>query len=196
MKSFQRIGVVLCALLVSAQGLSLAGIVSRGNSDFVYNIVGSTLFWCAYTVFEYIYKLRISYYIRLAVIIAIISDGFFGFYFNLYVTSPGFDRIQHIFGTYALALFFYAILTHFMNKNVEPRWIKLVFVAAIGMAVGSLYEIMEFAADTIMKPQILNQPSLQDTDLDLISNTIGAVLAGIDSMYITLGNPGRFYGFD
>jgi len=75
-----------------------------------------------------------------------------------------------------------------MHETVEIRWIRFVFVAAIGMAAGSLNEIIEFAADTLMKPQFLNQPSLQDTDVDLISNTIGSVLAGIHSMYTYLGN--------
>lgn len=184
MNTYQRISVVLCIFLIVAQGFSLVGIVSRGNHDFISNIVGSTLFWFAYTVFEYIYKLRINYYLRLAVIIAIISDGFLGFYFNLYGTSPFFDRIQHIFSAYAIALFFYAIVMQFQPKPIEIRpGIKFVFVAAIGMAAGSLNEVIEFAADTLMKPQILNQPSLQDTDLDLVSNTIGAILAGIHSMY-------------
>lgn len=188
MNTFQRKGMALCVLLITAQGLSLAGIISRGNHDFVSNIVGSTLFWFAYTVCEYIYKIKINFYIRLAVVIAIISDSFLGFYFNFYVTSPFFDRMQHIFGTYALALFFYAILMHFMNNTIKIQWMKFVFVAAIGMAVGSLNEIIEFAVDTMTKPQILNQPSLQDTDLDLICNTIGSVLAGIHSIYTYLGN--------
>lgn len=188
MNTTNRISVTLYSVLIAAQGFSLAGVVSRGNYDFVCNIVGSTLFWLAYIVYEYIYKLRINYYIRLVVVIAIISDSFFGFYLNYYVTSQVFDRIQHIFGTYALALFFCAILKHFMQETVSIRWIQFIFVVAIGISVGNLYEVMEFVADTLMKPQILNQPSLQDTDLDLISNTIGAVLAGIHSMYTNLGN--------
>jgi hypothetical protein len=189
MDTYLRISMVLCIVLIAAQGVSLMGIVSRGNHDFVSNIIGSTLFWLAYTVFEYIYKLRINYYLRLAVVIAIVSDGFCGFYLNLYGTSSLFDRIQHIFSAYALALFFYAILMQFMNKPDEIRpWIKFVLVAAIGMAAGSLNEIIEFLADTALKPQILNQPSLEDTDLDLISNTIGSVLAGIHSLHCYLGN--------
>ena len=65
------------------------------------------------------------------------------------------------------------------NGNVELQLLR----EAIGMVAGNINEIIEFAVDTIMKPQILNQPILQDTDLDLISNTIGSVLAGIHSMY-------------
>lgn len=184
-----RISMALSVLLIVFQGFSLAGIVSRGNHDFVANIIGSTLFWLSYTVFEYLYKLKINYYIRLAVVVSIISDGFLGFYFNLYETSPAFDRMQHIFSVYATALFFYAILMNFMNNTVEVRpWIKFVFVAAIGMAAGSLNEIIEYMSDTMMKPQILNQPGLEDTDLDLISNTIGAVLAGFHSMFSNLDN--------
>ncbi len=187
-----RFSMVLCGLLIVVQGFSLAGIVSRGNHDFVANIIGATLFWLVYTLFEYIYKLRINYYIRLAVVIAILSDGFLGFYLNLYEISPLFDRLQHIFSAYAAALFFYAILINFPNNTVEVRpWTKFVFVAAIGMAAGSLNEIIEFTSDTVMKPQILNQPGLEDTDLDLISNTIGAVVAGFHSLYIYFDNRSR-----
>lgn len=188
MNAYLRTNVVLCIVLIAVQGFSLLGIISRGNHDFIYNIVGSTLFWIAYLVLEYIYRLKVNYYVRLAVIIAIMSDSFCGFYLNLYVTSPTFDRIQHIFGIFAVSLFFYSIMTYFMKTAIETRWIKFVFVAAIGMAVGSLNEIIEFAADTIMNPQILNQPSLEDTDLDLISNTIGAIFAGIFAAFSNLDN--------
>ncbi|MBP2630759.1 MAG: hypothetical protein H6Q70_1387 [Firmicutes bacterium] len=184
----------LCLIFIIGQGLSLLGIISRGNRDFIGNIVGTTVFWLVYTFCGYIYKLRVHYYIRLAVVVSIISDSLFGFYFNLYVTSPLFDRIQHIFAAYALALFFYAICVCFMKDVIKDKWMIFILVTAIGMAAGSFYEIIEFAIDTIMKPQILNQPSLQDTDLDLLSNTVGAILAGIHSMYSCLGNQEIYVG--
>lgn len=188
MNTLQRRSAVLCLIVIIVQGFSLLGIISRGNRDFIGNIVGTTVFWLAYTLCEYIYKLKIHYYIRLAVVVSIISDGLFGFYFNLYVTSPLFDRIQHIFAAYSLALFLYAICMCFMKDAIKDKWMIFILVTAIGMAAGSFYEIIEFAIDTLMKPQILNQPSLQDTDLDLLSNTIGAIFAGVHSMYSCLGN--------
>ena len=188
MNTFQRKSVVLLFILIFVQGFSLMGIVGRGNRDFIGNILGTTVFWFAYTVCEYIYKLRINYYIRLAVVISIIGDGLLGFYFNLYVLSPFFDRIQHMFAAYALALFFYSIAMCFMKSAIKFRWMTFIVVTAIGMAAGSLYEIMEFAVDTILKPQILNQPSLQDTDFDLLSNAVGSVFAGFHSMYIRVSS--------
>ncbi|MDF2564340.1 MAG: hypothetical protein K0Q53_735 [Massilibacillus sp.] len=191
MNTFQNKGFILLLVIIFVQGFSLVGIVSRGNRDFIGNIVGTTIFWLAFTVCEYIYKLRINYYIRLAVVISIIGDGFFGFYCNLYALSPFFDRIQHMFAAYALALFFYAIIMCFMESTMKVRWVTFIFVTAIGMAAGSFYEILEFAVDTMMKPQILNQPSLQDTDLDLLSNTVGSVIAGFHSMYIRVSGQGN-----
>lgn len=188
MSVLQRQSAVLCILLVTIQGFSLWGIVTRGNHDFIGNIVGSTFFWLAYTLFEYIYKIKINYFIRFTIVIAIISDGFLGFYLNLYVTSFLFDRIQHVFSACVFSLFFYSILMNFKSESIGDRWIRFVFLTAIGMAVGSINEIIEFATDIFIKPQILNQPSLQDTDMDLVSNTIGAVIAGIYSLYYPLGN--------
>jgi len=183
MKGYLRSSVVLCIVLMVCQGWSLIEIINRGNRDFICNIVGSTLFWLAYTKCESVYKIKINFYIRLAVVISIISESFFGFYLNFYVISSFFDRIQHIFGTYALALFFYALIVNVRQETIEKKWIEFIFIVSIGIAIGSLYEILEFTADTIMKPQILNQPSLEDTDLDLISNTIGSIFAGIHYIY-------------
>lgn len=85
MNTLQRRSAVLCLIVLIVQSFSLLGIINRGNRDFVGNIVETTAFWLVYTLCEYIYKLKIHYYIRLAVVISIISDGLFGFYFNLYI---------------------------------------------------------------------------------------------------------------
>lgn len=131
---------------------------------------------------EYIMNIEIPLYIRSAAVLSILGDGFFGFYLNLYVTSPIFDRIQHIFGCYAMALFFYSLILHFIQIPVQPRLVRFILVVGIGFSIGALYEIIEYMADTLLKPQISNQPSLQDTDLDLISDLVGALIAGIHAV--------------
>ena len=187
MYSYQKKSVVLFIVLFLVQVFSLYKIMSRGNHDFIINIILTTTFWCIYVLIELIKKLNIHLYIQIVAAITIIGDGFFGLYMNLYSLSPLYDRIQHIFGAYALALFFYSFIARLMKTTISLKWIRVIFIFAIGLSLGALCEILEYAADTFMKPQILNQPSLEDTDLDLVSDLIGACIAGIHSFYVDFG---------
>ena len=179
---YRRQSFLLLFVLMCIQGFSLWGIVSRGNTDFVINIIETTAFWFAYTMLEQIKGIRINLYIRVAAILAIIGDSFFGLFLNLYVTSQAFDRIQHIFGSYALALLFYALMLQFTRQGTQDGFKRFIFVAAIGVSAGAVYEIMEYLSDSLLRPQIPNQPSLQDTDLDLVSDLAGALIAGIHAV--------------
>ncbi len=187
MTGYKRQSIAMLLAVVCIQVAILFGIVSRGNRDFISNIVSSTLFWVIYTVIEQLKGLEIHLFVRTITIAAIISDSLLGYYLNLYVSSPLYDRIQHIFGTYALALFCYAVITNTFRYTITSRWMRYFFVIALGIGVGAVYEIFEFIADLLMKPQIPNQPSLLDTDLDLVSDLIGAFIAGIHAFYTDFG---------
>lgn len=187
MKGYKWQSIVLLLALVCIQGAIIFGIVQRGNRDFIANIAGSALFWVIYTAIEQWKDLRIHLFVRAAAIVAILSDSLLGYYFNLYVLSWSYDRVQHMFGTYAMALFCYAVITHLVRDTVPSRWLRCFFVIAIGTGAGAGYEILEFLSDSLMSPQIPNQPGLLDTDLDLVSNLVGALIAGIHSFYVDFG---------
>lgn len=55
---------------------------------------------------------------------------------------------------------------------------KFILAVSLGLGLGALYEIAEFFTDRISHPVPPSQPSLLDTDLDLIANALGALLAG------------------
>lgn len=151
-------------------------LLKDGNHDALPNIICSTSFWLVYLLLELIYDLRVQHYIRAIVILTIVSDSVFRIWlFDLYVTSFTFDRIQHVVGTYAFSLFFYAILLRFTGP---PRMVFLL-VLSIGISIGAIYELVEFLSDMTLKPIVPNQPSLLDTDLDLLCDVFGASLAAI-----------------
>jgi hypothetical protein len=62
-------------------------------------------------------------------------------------------------------------------------------VACLGLSLGSLYEILEFFTDSISHPVPPSQPSLLDTDLDLVADLAGALLAALHASCGRL--PGR-----
>jgi uncharacterized membrane protein YjdF len=114
--------------------------------------------------------------------ITIISDSLFGYYLDLYVISSVFDKMLHIFGTYSLSLFVYILVVQLLRDAVS-RPFKFILVFCLGISIGAVYEIIEFLADNISHSSMPSQPSLLDTDLDLIGDVIGAVCAAIHATF-------------
>lgn len=56
---------------------------------------------------------------------------------------------------------------------------NLYLLLSLGIALGTGIEIIEFLVDVVLTPKIPYQPSLIDTDLDLISDIIGSIIAAL-----------------
>ena len=87
------------------------------------------------------------------------------------------DRIQHIFGTYSFTLFFFFLITQLNAKSIISKTGEFIFIVALGIALGTFVEMIEFLIDIVTTPNIPYQPSLIDTNLDLISDMVGAIIA-------------------
>jgi uncharacterized membrane protein YjdF len=121
-------------------------------------------------------------YVRTTVMLTIVFDSFFGYYLGYYITSTIFDKLLHIFGAYAFALFAYVLAVQRLNSPL-PRLMNCILIISLGISLGALYEIAEYLVDSFGNPVLPGQPSLQDTDLDLISDTVGAILAATHFRY-------------
>jgi len=168
----------ITVLFLISQVVIIFGLTAQGHSDYVRSVLGTTFLWVVYTFFEARCRLYMNNYVRGLVVISILCDGFFGYYLNLYATSSVFDKILHVFGTYGLSLFSYVLAVQLLENPVNKLF-KFILVVCLGLSIGTFYEILEFLTDTISHPALVSQPSLLDTDLDLIANVIGAVFAGI-----------------
>lgn len=153
-------------------------LVRQANKEFAYNVAGKALFWLIFAALEIKYGFYMNNYIRAVTILITITDTFFGFYWGLYFSSNVFDKVQHVIGSYACSLFTYILVIQLLPDNVRSLF-KFALVFFIGLGLGSLYEISEFIGDIVTKPTIPSQPSLLDTDLDLITDALGAILAAI-----------------
>jgi uncharacterized membrane protein YjdF len=122
-------------------------------------------------------NLLLPLHIRIITLIAITFNNVLGEYYNLYVTSSLYDRLQHIFGTYALTLWGFFILQQLTQFKLTSIKFCITFLICLSLALGSIYEILEFLEDQLFNPAIKNQPSLLDTNLDLISDLIGGGVA-------------------
>jgi uncharacterized membrane protein YjdF len=179
----RRLIFTLTGLFLTALILLIIGVLGQGRHDYALNIAVKACVWVIYAAVEIKYGIEIKSYIRVLVMTMIISDSFFGLYLDLYSSSTVFDKIQHIFGSYAFALFAYNLICQ-LTQPVISRAFRFILVISLGLSIGALYEITEFIGDLTAKPKVPSQTSLLDTDLDLIADAIGSLLAAVHATTI------------
>lgn len=177
----------LMIFFLMSQVAIIFGLAGEGHFDYIRSVLGTTALWVAYTFCEVRCKIYMNNYVRILVVITLLCDGFFGYYLNLYETSFIFDKLLHVFGTYAFSLFSYILAIQLLRSPVN-RLFKFIVIVCLGLSLGTIYEIMEFFTDTFFHPALVSQPSLLDTDLDLIGDVIGAVIAGIHGSTVNFMN--------
>lgn len=172
--SFNMTTMIILAVIYSK-------LLQQGQHEFAVSVVSKVCLLAVITIIEIRYPILLNHFIRAGVLVTIISDSFFGLYLGLYVTSSVFDKGLHIFGNYTFSLCAY-VLASKLNHHCLSKPFRFIVVLSFGLAIGALYEIGEFIGDTFSKPTIPAQVDLLDTDLDLISNFIGAFIASLHTV--------------
>ncbi|MBP2635235.1 MAG: hypothetical protein H6Q72_1142 [Firmicutes bacterium] len=180
----RKMMLVLTGLFIVILSAIVLGLMQEARPEDARNVTIKIVVWLVYFCFEVKWDIQLNNILRTSVMLVLISDSFWGLYWNLYNTSSIFDKVQHVFGNYAFSLFAYSVICQ-VSRPLIGRGFSFVFIVSLGLAIGALYEIGEFLGDTIMKPKMLSQPNLLDTDLDLIADMTGALMAAIHAKYIS-----------
>ncbi|WP_371371629.1 hypothetical protein [Sporomusa aerivorans] len=187
MTNYNRNNLLLTGIFLAGLLILIVVLAEQGRYDYAKNIAVKASIWTIYSFFELKYNMTVPNYIRALVMVAVLSDSFIGLYLNLYVTSSVFDKIQHVYGSYAFSLFAFTIL-HRLLHPVVSRAFNCLLVILIGLSIGAVYEIGEFIGDLVARPQVPSQPSLLDTNLDLIADFTGALIAAVHvAFFSTIG---------
>lgn len=184
MSNYRKITLVFTGTFLAVLLVLIFILAEQGRNTYAQNIAIKASVWVIYTFMEMKYGIELNQYIRVFVMLVIISDSLIGLYFDLYTTSAVFDKIQHILGSYAFSLFAYTLLCK-LTHPVLNRICSFVLVVSLGLGIGVFYEIGEFIGDLVTKPSIPSQPSLLDTNLDLISDVIGSLLGAVHATLVT-----------
>jgi hypothetical protein len=168
----------ITAAFLAAQAAVMMALLLTARPDYVRSVLATTGFWLVYIFVEARYRLQMNNYVRTLVVLTIFFDAFFGYYCDWYVSSFVFDKALHVFGAYAFSLFAYLLVLQFENGSLTCP-VKFILAAALGLSLGAGYEILEFITDSISHPSPPSQPSLLDTDIDLIGDLLGGLLAAI-----------------
>lgn len=144
--------------------------------------IASYILYLIFLIIQYKLKFHVNAFIILLVLITITGNNLIGNCLNVYNHSKYYDRFLHAFGSFSFALFYYSILAKITVHTIYPKFYVSIFVAAIGISLGCIFEIYEFIMDSTTNSK--NQHVLKDTNFDLISDIIGSAIAGIASLSI------------
>lgn len=156
--------------------LTVVGFLIRKDYKYVFNSIPIYFSYLLFICFENKKGFRIEKYIKTLVITTAIFHNSFGQYLNLYRTTIWFDKSLHVFGTFSFALFCYSVLNLSIGFFSKSKIFTFILAMSLGTVVGAVLENFEFLMDIIFKTN--NQHGNIDTNLDLIFNSVGAILAG------------------
>jgi hypothetical protein len=125
---------------------------------------------------------ELNFWIVLTLFIHIVGS-FSGFYDNV----PGWDHLTHAMSASLVAALGFVIVVS-IDKYAESIFLPTAFltilIVMLTMAVGVVWELMEFMVDQVTGSHL--QYSLEDTMRDLLFDTIGGLLvASAGSYYLT-----------
>ncbi len=105
-----------------------------------------------------------------------------GWAWNLFDQPGLYDEVAHAFTMFAITLALgFLLYNELMQGFYAHRVMFVVTIASMGIAIGALWEVVEWLADFVIPMQIV--AGLSDTVTDLILDSAGAVLAAMLNLW-------------
>lgn len=119
---------------------------------------------------------QLENYIRFGLITTMISHSLLGEYYNLYYTAGWFDNALHLWGAMSFAFYGAKLMELGLGLTFwdKPN-LYFVTIVLLGISLGAVFELLEFAMDLFSGGH--NQSGLVDTNLDMIFDLLGAIIA-------------------
>ncbi|MCA1991318.1 MAG: DUF2238 domain-containing protein [Coleofasciculus sp. S288] len=145
--------------------------LSQGNFQGALTLAG---FLAASVIFVALARQLPNLFDFLFMIAALLNAG--GWVWDLFYKPGPYDEIVHAFTTFSITLalsflVYGAMLTTFR----QHRWLYVLAIASFGLSIGALWEIFEWVVGVIN--------DLDDTIVDLIMDSIGALTASVLSLW-------------
>jgi len=113
-------------------------------------------------------------------IAALINAG--GWAWDLYNKPGPYDEIAHFFTMFAITLAFgFLLYRELMESFYKRRWLFVVTIASLGIAIGAWWEVGEWLVDFVVPKQIVS--GLFDTITDIMLDSARALLAALLNLH-------------
>ena len=170
---------IIYAVFLLTQGFIAYHFIRTNNILYLKSILVSNALFALYVIAEAVFQINVPYLLRILVIAILFIHSYYGYFKNRFTWSKVFDRYLHVFGTTVFTLFLYNILILLVKPSIYPKVFEAVFVFTFGITVGTLFEIFEFSGDQTMHEPVKMQKGLKDTNVDLICDLFGSLIAAI-----------------
>jgi len=162
----------------------------KGDYLFSILLVFSVVLSLIPSLVERSYRVTLPFELDLLITLSIFLNTFMGEGMNFYQKVRLYDKALHIYGTAVVGLLAFVIV-YTLNYTRKVR-LSLPFIGfftfTFAMAMGGIWEIMEFAVDSVFGKTTQN--GLADTMWDLINDFVGGVItAAIGMLYVKYSNP-------
>lgn len=158
--------------------------ISTGNKLYLKSVLTTNIVFALYIAVDEIFGIGVPYLVRILAIVAMFIHTFFGYFKDRYTRSKVFDRYLHAYGCFAYALLLYSFFARLLRAQVTPKLFGAIMVMFTGIALGAVFETIEFFIDK--KMSVKTQRGLKDTDVDLICDVIGSAAAGVAAYFFML----------
>ncbi|MBI5599381.1 MAG: hypothetical protein HY890_06550 [Deltaproteobacteria bacterium] len=136
------------------------------------------------------FRIQLPFELDLLITLALFLHTFFGEWLRFYERVEGWDKFLHLYGTAVTALYAFIVVYsfHYTRKlRLTLPFIGL-FTIVFAMALGAMWEIFEFAVDSLFAKSMQN--GLSDTMWDMIYDFIGgAVVSVLGMLYVRYSTP-------
>ena len=173
-------------IFILMQFITITALAINNKMNNVGEVLFVTILFIGYIVLGKKFSFNISNYTHICLALVVIVHSLGGKYLNLYSRSVNFDSYLHIFGAYAVTLFLYTVIRNIMGVSFASKISNFLYITLLGIGIGVIFELLEFIVDITIKPPVHNQQSLIDTNLDMISDMIGSLIAAFHIIFIRL----------
>ncbi len=106
---------------------------------------------------------------------------------NLYYLVPWWDKMLHMIGGVMFAFFGLFLFEAFVEKNKRKRVMTAIFAICFSMAIGTIWEFSEFAADTFFGMDMQDDVVITHINSYLLDDGVG-VTGSIENIQEVLVN--------
>lgn len=173
------IWIIISFIVVSALCIfSIIKLFSQNKKPYAKQARSTYIIYAVIFFAVWIFNIDVPAYQLLLSMLTILGSCFFGHYLEFYTKSKTFDRYLHGFGSFSFSLLTYCILDDYISTGGSVLF-RAIFFFLLGNTLGVLFEFLEMMHDAKKKKEPKSQKGLRDTDMDMIFNMIGSLLAGI-----------------
>ncbi len=186
--------VSLTTLLSWLMKLAMLGMIPieiyRGGYLFSIAIVIAVVSSLVPSIVQKNYHITLPFELDLLITLSIFLHIFMGEGLGFYSRHLIFDNVLHLYGSGVSALLAFIIVysLHYTGKVKLTLPLIGFFTVIFAMAMGGMWEILEFAVDNFFGKH--GQKGLDDTMFDLIYDLMGGVVAaGLGMLYVRYSKP-------